>query len=98
MTLNVSVFDFTTGQTVLISRTDGGNAALRNDNRQVQKLGVNYKPIDKVELTFNATYTRSQTKNMIAASRRSPRTWRPRSPSASRATRRVACCRSTPAR
>ncbi|UAL12125.1 TonB-dependent receptor [Caulobacter segnis] len=67
VTPNVSVFDFTTGQTVLITRTDGGNAALRNDNRQVQKLGVNYKPIDKVELTFNATYTRSQTKNMIAS-------------------------------
>ena len=67
VTPNVSVFDFTTGQTVLISRTDGGNAALRNDNRQVQKLGVNYKPIDKIELTFNATYTRSEIKNMIAA-------------------------------
>lgn len=67
VTPNVSVFDFTTGQTVIISRTDGGNAALRNDNRQVQKLGVNYKPIEKVELTFNATYTRSETKNMIAS-------------------------------
>lgn len=67
VTPNVSVFDFTTGQTVIISRTDGGNAALRNDNRQVQKLGVNYKPFEKVELTFNATYTRAQTKNMIAS-------------------------------
>ncbi|MBO9543047.1 TonB-dependent receptor [Caulobacter sp.] len=67
VTPNVSVFDFTTGQTVIINRTDGGNAALRNDNRQVQKLGVNYKPIEKIELTFNATYTRSETKNMIAS-------------------------------
>ncbi len=67
VTPNVSVFDFTTGQTVLISRTDGGNAALRNDNRQVQKLGVNFKPFDKTELTFNATYTRAETKNMISA-------------------------------
>jgi len=67
VTPNVSVFDFTTGQTVLITRTDGGNAALRNDNRQVQKLGVNFKPFDKTELTFNATYTRAQTKNMIAS-------------------------------
>lgn len=67
VTLNVSVFDFTTGQTVIITRTDGGNAALRNDNRQVQKLGVNYKPIDKLELTFNATYTRSRTRNMISS-------------------------------
>lgn len=67
VTPNVSVFDFTTGQTVIITRTDGGNAALRNDNRQVQKLGVNYKPIDKLELTFNATYTRSRTRNMISS-------------------------------
>ncbi len=67
VTPNVSVFDFSTGQTVLVTRTDGGNAALRNDNRQVQKLGVNYKPLDKVELTFNATYTRAETKNMIAS-------------------------------
>lgn len=67
VTPNVSVFDFTTGQTVIITRTDGGNPNLRNDNRQVQKLGVNYKPLDKVELTFNATYTRAETKNMIAA-------------------------------
>jgi hypothetical protein len=67
VTPNVSVFDFTTGQTVIISRTDGGNAGLRNDNRQVQKLGVNYKPIEKLELTFNATYTRAETKNMIAS-------------------------------
>lgn len=66
VTPNVSMFDFTTGQTVIISRTDGGNPNLRNDNRQVRKLGVNYKPFDKVELTFNATYTRSQIKNMIS--------------------------------
>jgi hypothetical protein len=67
VTPNVSVFDFTTGQTVIISRTDGGNAALRNDNRQVQRLGVNYKPFEKTELTFNATYTRARTKNMISS-------------------------------
>ena len=66
VTPNVSVFDFTTGQTTIISRTDGGNPNLLNDNRQVTKFGVNYKPIEKLELTFNATYTRSETKNMIS--------------------------------
>lgn len=66
VTPNVSVFDFTTGQTVIITRTDGGNPNLRNDNRQVTKFGVNYKPIEKLELTFNATYTRAETKNMIS--------------------------------
>lgn len=67
VTPNVSVFDFTTGQTVIITRTDGGNPNLLNDNRQVQRLGVNYKPFDKIELTFNATYTRAETKNMISS-------------------------------
>lgn len=67
VTPNVSVFDFTTGQTVIISRTDGGNANLLNDNRRVSKFGVNYKPFTSVELTFNATYTRAETKNAIAS-------------------------------
>ncbi|MCK5911376.1 MAG: TonB-dependent receptor plug domain-containing protein [Caulobacter sp.] len=67
VTPNVSVFDFTTGQTVIITRTDGGNPNLRNDNRQVQRLGVNFKPFEKTELTFNATYTRAETKNMISS-------------------------------
>lgn len=67
VTPNVSVFDFTTGQTVIINRTDGGNPNLRNDNRQVSKFGVNYKPFEKIELTFNATYTRSEIKDMIAS-------------------------------
>jgi len=67
VTPNVSVFDFTTGQTVIISRTDGGNANLLNDNRRVSKFGVNYKPFTSIELTFNATYTRAETKNAIAS-------------------------------
>jgi hypothetical protein len=67
VTPNVSVFDFTTGQTALITRTDGGNPNLRNDNRRVSKFQVNYKPLEKVELTFNATYTRAETSNVISS-------------------------------
>ncbi|WP_297515217.1 Plug domain-containing protein, partial [uncultured Caulobacter sp.] len=67
VTPNVSVFDFTTGQTVIITRTDGGNANLLNDDRQVTKFGVNYKPFEKTEFTINATYTRSQIRNAIAS-------------------------------
>jgi hypothetical protein len=67
VTPNVSVFDFTSGQTVLITRTDGGNPNLRNDNRRVSKFQVNYKPLEKVELTFNATYTRAETSNVISS-------------------------------
>ncbi|ATC34453.1 TonB-dependent receptor [Caulobacter vibrioides] len=67
VTPNVSVFDFTTGQTALITRTDGGNPNLRNDNRRVSKFQVNYKPLEKVELTFNATYTLAETSNVISS-------------------------------
>lgn len=67
VTPEVSVFDFTTGQTVLVTRTDGGNPNLRNDNRKVSKFQVNYKPLEKVELTFNATYTRAETSNVISS-------------------------------
>ncbi len=67
VTPNVSVFDFATGQTALITRTDGGNPNLRNDNRRVSKFQVNYKPLEKVELTFNATYTLAETSNVISS-------------------------------
>ena len=67
VTPDVSVFDFTTGQTALITRTDGGNPNLRNDNRRVSKFQVNYKPLEKVELTFNATYTLAETSNVISS-------------------------------
>lgn len=67
VTPNVVVFDFNTGQTVQITRTDGGNPNLRNDNRKVSKFQVNYKPLEKVELTFNATYTRAETSNVISS-------------------------------
>lgn len=67
VTPNVSVFDFTSGQTVTIVRTDGGNPNLRNDDRKVIKLAANYKPFEKVELTFNAAYTRAETRDVIAS-------------------------------
>jgi hypothetical protein len=53
------VFDFRTGQTVLVTRIDGGNANLTPDNRLVLKLGVNFKPWSDQDLTFSANYTRS---------------------------------------
>lgn len=66
-TPNVSVFDFTTGQTVSITRIEGGNAGLKSDNRQVLRLGANYKPFDKINLSFNANYTRNTIDDSIAS-------------------------------
>jgi hypothetical protein len=66
-TPNVSVFDFTTGASVSITRVEGGNANLKSDKRQVLKLGANYKPFDKTDLTFNANYTRNTIDDSIAS-------------------------------
>ncbi len=41
-TLNVPVYDFATGQTVLVTTTGGGNASLRQQSQHDLKLGVNW--------------------------------------------------------
>ena len=64
---NVPVFDFATGQTVLVTRIDGGNAALDADSRQVWKLGFNLKPWSETDLRFSSTWTYSLTEDAIAS-------------------------------
>ncbi|WP_062792030.1 TonB-dependent receptor [Sphingobium chlorophenolicum] len=66
-TPNVPVFDYATGQTVLITQVSGGNAALKESVRDQFRLSANIKPFDKPNLTLTATYTNSRTRNPIAA-------------------------------
>lgn len=66
-TPNVPVFDFATGQTVLVTRIDGGNSDLSADNRQVWKAGFNLKPWSGTDLRFSSTWTHSLTEDAIAA-------------------------------
>ena len=66
-TPQVQVFDYRTGQTVEVTRLDGGNRALIADHRAVVKAGLTLKPFDKRDITLTATYVRSETKNAIAA-------------------------------
>jgi hypothetical protein len=59
-TQNVSIYDFTTGQTVLATRIEGGNPNLDADHRQVLKLAMNLKPLKKdakTQLTVSVNYT-----------------------------------------
>jgi len=65
-TPNVRVFDFVRGETVDITRVDGGNAALIADNRSVMKLGLNLRPIKDTDLTLNVDYNKSTIRNPIA--------------------------------
>ncbi len=66
-TPNVRVFDFVRGETVDITRVDGGNPGLSADNRSVMKLGLNYQPIQKIDLSFNLDYTKSTIRNPISS-------------------------------
>ncbi len=66
VTPSVPVFDFNTGQTVLVSQSRGGNPALRNGTRAVSRLTAQYRPFEKLTFFVNATYQHDETRNMIA--------------------------------
>jgi hypothetical protein len=50
------VFDFATGQTVLVTATTGGNPNLIADRRNVVKLSGNWQPFPKTDLRFRVDY------------------------------------------
>ncbi len=62
----VSMYDFATGQSVNVTQTRGGNPALTPDSRQVVKLSLNYKPFEKKDLSFSASYVASRIDDQIA--------------------------------
>ena len=57
-TPDVSVFDFATGQTVLVTTLTGGNPDLRADTRNVLKIGGHWQPFEKTDLRLRAEYVR----------------------------------------
>jgi iron complex outermembrane recepter protein len=65
ITPNARVFDLVRGETVDISRIDGGNPDLLADNRRVMRLGANIRPFGR-DLSLNANYTKSRTLNLIS--------------------------------
>jgi hypothetical protein len=65
ITPNVAVFDFTRGETVEVTRVDGGNAGLLADNRRVAKLEGRLTPYTERDLSLNVTYTATRTDNPI---------------------------------
>jgi hypothetical protein len=67
VTPNVRVFDFVRGETVDISRIDGGNKALIADHRKVRKIGLTVRPVRDTDLTLTANFIDSRTDNPIAA-------------------------------
>jgi hypothetical protein len=54
------VFDFRTGETVLVTAITGGNPDLLADKRKVLKIGGNWKPWEETDLRLRAEYVRSR--------------------------------------
>lgn len=69
-TPSVTVFDFSTGQSVTVSRTEGGNKGLENDRRRTLRAGVNLRPVGRdggpTRLTVNANYVRTHIEDPIS--------------------------------
>ena len=61
------VFDFTTGESVLVTAVSGGNPDLNSDRRNVWKLGGNWKPFEDKDLRLRADYVHSVIKDPIAS-------------------------------
>jgi len=63
----VRVFDLVRGETVHITRIEGGNPALLADNRRVLTLRMSARPFSDKDLTILANYTNSRTDNPVAS-------------------------------
>ena len=66
-TPDTPIFDFTTGETVLVTALTGGNPGLSADRRDVLKLGGNWKPWEDKDLRIRGEYVRSTLDNPISS-------------------------------
>ncbi|HEX8938506.1 MAG TPA: TonB-dependent receptor [Sphingomicrobium sp.] len=60
------IFDFSTGQTVLVDAITGGNPNLKADRRRVLKLGGNWQPFAKTDFRLRADYVYQTIDNPIS--------------------------------
>ena len=61
------IFDFTTGETVLVTAITGGNRELEADRRDVHKHGGNLKPFEQTDLRMRVDYVRSRLTDPISS-------------------------------
>lgn len=62
----VRAYDFQTGTTVDASQVDGGNPALKNDNRRVLKIGATVRPSPTGGLSLTAVFVHKRIYDAIA--------------------------------
>ena len=60
------IFDFTTGQTVLVTAVTGGNPDLQSDRRTVFKLGGYWQPLQNTDLRLRADYVSQRIERPIS--------------------------------
>lgn len=66
-TPNVPVFDFSTGETVLVTQITGGNPDLDAEDRKVWRAGVTLNPIKDTDFRIQSTWTRTTIEDSINA-------------------------------
>ncbi|MFK0298855.1 TonB-dependent receptor [Brevundimonas sp. NPDC090276] len=66
-TANVPVYDFLKGESVNITRVEGGNPGLSEETKRILKLGFNLTPLKDKDLRLTANYSRTEVEGSIAA-------------------------------
>lgn len=66
-TPNVPVFDFSTGETVLVTQITGGNPDLDAEDRKVWRAGITLNPIKDTDFRIQSTWTRTTIEDSINA-------------------------------
>jgi iron complex outermembrane recepter protein len=61
------IFDFTTGQTVLVDAITGGNPNLKADRRNVEKFSANWQPWQNTDFRLRADYVHQTIKRPISS-------------------------------
>lgn len=67
LTPNVRVYDFSTGETVDVTRIDGGNPDLSAENRHSLRAGLTLRPLRRANFAVTATWVRSRTRNAVGS-------------------------------
>ena len=67
VTPSSTVFDFQSGQTVLVNRTSGGNSALKAESRADTTFSVNYSPAKFEGLDLTLSYAVNTSEDTIAS-------------------------------
>ncbi|MFL6772298.1 MAG: TonB-dependent receptor [Sphingomicrobium sp.] len=67
ITEGTRIFDFTRGETAIVTATTGGNRDLDSDRRNVFKLGANWQPSEKLDLRLRADYVHQRIENPISS-------------------------------